>query len=249
MPLSVGFTRAHPPRPVGGVGSVMLLRRRGARGPATSPGSFPPTERAPRYRGALRKYSNARVVMAWPRLGSLPCGRLCRASVSFVYRLVERSEFASESRTGQTRAGRGRRAVGLGTIENASQLPGRAVARRAMQGLQVHVPSARDRELPVRPRRDRGLQDVRRVRASEERTDAALAWAGATWPPLWGSGPSASPSTSTTFRSATVAGARIGTAMSRATRRPGSQRRAAAAGPNTSRRTRTNAGGRRPPVA
>src|SRR6478672_4843713 len=140
MPLSVGFTRAHPARPAGGVGSVMLLRRRGASGPATRPGTFPPTERAPRYRGALRKYSNARVVIAWPPGGSLPCGRLCPASVSFVYRLVENADLPEPPAGGRLRPGEGCRAVGLGTVENASQLPGCAVGRRPVQGLQVHVP-------------------------------------------------------------------------------------------------------------
>jgi hypothetical protein len=42
----------------------MLLRRRGAKGPAIKPGAFAPTVRAATNRGADRKYSSARVVMA-----------------------------------------------------------------------------------------------------------------------------------------------------------------------------------------
>src|SRR5215471_5889283 len=63
MPARSGFTVAHPSCPFGGAGSLICTRRSGASGPDRRPGAFDPTVRAPRYRGALLKYSSASVVI------------------------------------------------------------------------------------------------------------------------------------------------------------------------------------------
>ena len=75
MPASSGFTVAQPSWPFGGSGSLMFTSRSGASGPESKPGAFEPTVRAPRYLGALRKYSSARVVMraAYPLGFPRPC--------------------------------------------------------------------------------------------------------------------------------------------------------------------------------
>ena len=166
---------AGPPRPPRGRGGVLDAREaEGCEGPGHEAGRLGAEGARPeisgcapevlqckgRHRPAPFPFSTMWQIMPRAGLGCLPVGR-------------ERGLPRNAGR-GETHAGGDRRAVGLGTVERAGQLPGRAVARRPVQGLQVHVPAPRGRELPVRPRRDRRFQDLRRVRAPEEQAHAAL---------------------------------------------------------------------------